>query len=58
MMELDDCVFLLLVGMIGIDDLKVVFKDVDYVLLVGLCLCGFGMECVDLLKVNGEIFIG
>lgn len=57
MMELEDCVFLLLVGMVGIDDVEVVFKDVDIVLLVGVCLCGLGMECKDLLLENVKIFI-
>lgn len=57
MMELDDCAFPLLVGMIGTDDAKVAFKDVDYALLVGSRPRGPGMERADLLKVNGEIFI-
>ena len=35
MMELDDCAFPLLAGMIGTDDPKVAFKDADYALLVG-----------------------
>lgn len=56
-MEFDDCVFLLFVGVVIIDDLKVVFKDVDVVLLVGVCLCLKGMECKDLLLVNVEIFM-
>ncbi len=32
MMELDDCAFPLLEGMIGTDDPKVAFKDADYAL--------------------------
>ena len=58
MMELDDCAFPLLAGMIGTDDPKVAFKDTDYALLVGSRPRGPGMERADLLKVNGEIFIG
>ncbi len=58
MMELDDCAFPLLAGMVGTDDPKVAFKDADYALLVGSRPRGPGMERADLLKVNGEIFIG
>ena len=58
MMELQDCAFPLLEGMIGTDDPKVAFKDADYALLVGSRPRGPGMERADLLKVNGEIFIG
>lgn len=39
-----------------IDDVVVGFDGCDFVLLVGVCLCGFGMECGDLLVVNGGIF--
>ena len=35
MMELEDCAFPLLAGMVGTDDPKVAFKDADYALLVG-----------------------
>ena len=58
MMELQDCAFPLLEGMVGTDDPKVAFKDADYALLVGSRPRGPGMERADLLKVNGEIFIG
>ena len=58
MMELQDCAFPLLEDMIGTDDPKVAFKDADYALLVGSRPRGPGMERADLLKVNGEIFIG
>lgn len=44
MMELDDCAFPLLGGMIGTDDPKVAFKDADYALLVGSRPRGPGME--------------
>ncbi len=35
MMELEDCAFPLLAGMVGTADPKVAFKDADYALLVG-----------------------
>src|SRR5690606_16445614 len=35
MMELEDCAFPLLAGMVGTDDPEVAFKDADYALLVG-----------------------
>lgn len=35
MMELDDCAFPLLAGMIATDDPNVAFKDADFALLVG-----------------------
>lgn len=56
MMELEDCAFPLLVGMIGTDDPKVAFKDADYALLVGAMPRGPGMERKDLLLKNAEIF--
>jgi malate dehydrogenase len=34
-MELDDCAFPLLAGVVATDDANVAFKDVDYALLVG-----------------------
>jgi malate dehydrogenase len=57
MMELDDCAFPLLAGMVGTDDPKVAFKDADYALLVGSRPRGPGMERAELLAVNGAIFI-
>lgn len=57
MMELEDCAFPLLAGMVGTDDPKVAFKDADYALLVGSRPRGPGMERAELLAVNGEIFI-
>jgi malate dehydrogenase len=57
MMELDDCAFPLLAGMIGTDDPKVAFKDADYALLVGAKPRGPGMERKDLLMENAKIFI-
>ncbi len=57
MMELDDCAFPLLAGMVGTGDPKVAFKDVDYTLLVGARPRGPGMERKDLLMENAKIFI-
>ena len=57
MMELEDCAFPLLVGMVGTGDPKVAFKDADYALLVGARPRGPGMERKDLLMENAKIFI-
>jgi malate dehydrogenase len=56
MMELDDCAFPLLHGMIPASDPKVAFKDADVALLVGARPRGPGMERKDLLEANGKIF--
>ena len=55
-MELDDCAFSLLAGMICTDDAAVAFKDSDYALLVGARPRGPGMERKDLLEANAAIF--
>jgi len=55
-MELDDCAFPLLAGVVATDDANVAFKDVDYALLVGARPRGPGMERKDLLSANGAIF--
>lgn len=55
-MELNDCAFPLLAGVVATDDPNVAFKDADYALLVGARPRGPGMERNDLLKVNAEIF--
>jgi malate dehydrogenase len=57
MMELDDCAFPLLVGMVGTGDAKLAFKDADYAMLVGARPRGPGMERKDLLMENAKIFI-
>ncbi len=57
MMELEDCAFPLLAGMIGTGDPKVAFKDADYAVLVGARPRGPGMERKDLLLENAKIFI-
>jgi malate dehydrogenase len=56
MMELDDCAFPLLHGMIPTSDPMVAFKDVEIALLVGARPRGPGMERQDLLEANGKIF--
>ncbi|HZQ73949.1 MAG TPA: malate dehydrogenase [Burkholderiales bacterium] len=56
MMELDDCAFPLLHGMLPASDPMVAFKDVDVALLVGARPRGPGMERKDLLDANGKIF--
>src|SRR4249920_3369445 len=56
MMELEDCAFPLLVGMVGTADPKVAFKDADVALLVGAKPRGPGMERKDLLLENAKIF--
>ena len=55
-MELEDCAFPLLAGVVQTDDAKVAFKDVDYALLVGARPRGPGMERKDLLEANAAIF--
>ena len=56
MMELDDCAFPLLAGMVAASDPMVAFKDADVALLVGARPRGPGMERKDLLEANGKIF--
>lgn len=55
-MELNDCAFPLVAGIVATDDPNVAFKDVDFALLVGSRPRGPGMERSDLLKANGAIF--
>ncbi len=55
-MELDDCAFGTLAGMVATDDPNVAFKDADYALLVGARPRGPGMERKDLLEANAAIF--
>jgi malate dehydrogenase len=56
MMELDDCAFPLLHGMLPASDPMVAFQDADVALLVGARPRGPGMERKDLLEANGKIF--
>ena len=55
-MELEDCAFPLLAGIVQTDDANVAFKDTDYALLVGARPRGPGMERKDLLEANAAIF--
>ncbi len=55
-MELEDCAFPLLAGVVVTDDPKVAFRDADYALLVGARPRTKGMERKDLLEANGAIF--
>ena len=55
-MELDDCAFPLLQGVVVTDDPKVAFRDADYAVLVGARPRSKGMERKDLLDANGAIF--
>jgi malate dehydrogenase len=56
MMELEDCAFPLLAGMVGTGDPKAAFKDAQIALLVGARPRGPGMERKDLLLENAKIF--
>jgi malate dehydrogenase len=55
-MELDDCAFPLLQGMVLTDNAEIAFRDANWCLLVGAKPRGPGMERADLLKDNGKIF--
>ena len=55
-MEIDDCAFPLLRGVVATDDPEVAFKDADIALLVGSRPRGPGMERSDLLEANAAIF--
>ena len=55
-MELEDCAFDTLAGVVSTDDPNVAFKDCQYALLVGARPRGPGMERKDLLEANAQIF--
>jgi malate dehydrogenase len=55
-MELDDCAFPLLAGVVATDDANAAFDGVNYALLVGAMPRKAGMERSDLLSANGAIF--
>lgn len=55
-MELNDCAFPLVAGIVASDDPNVAFKDTDYAVLVGARPRGPGMERSDLLMANAQIF--
>ncbi|KAH0789808.1 malate dehydrogenase [Histomonas meleagridis] len=55
-MELTDCAYPTLAGVVCTDDPNVAFKDADIVFLVGAFPRKDGMDRSDLLKINGGIF--
>ena len=55
-MELEDCAFPLLDGVVQTDDPNTAFGDANYALLVGSVPRKEGMERADLLTANGAIF--
>jgi malate dehydrogenase len=55
-MELDDCAFPLLEGIVQTDDPNEAFGDINFALLVGARPRSKGMERKDLLEANGAIF--
>jgi len=57
-MELDDCAFPLLKGVVPTSNLNDGFKGVNWALLVGSVPRKAGMERKDLLGINGKIFVG
>src|SRR5690242_1875537 len=57
-MELDDCAFPLLKGIVPTASLDEGFRGVTWALLVGSVPRKAGMERKDLLGINGKIFIG
>jgi malate dehydrogenase len=57
-MELDDCAFPLLRGVVPTSSLDEAFRGANWALLVGSIPRKAGMERKDLLNINGKIFIG
>src|ERR1044071_509191 len=57
-MELEDCAFPLLKGVVATASLDEGFRGVNWALLVGSIPRKAGMERKDLLGINGKIFIG
>ena len=57
-MELEDCAFPLLKGVVPTSSLNEGFKGVNWALLVGAVPRKAGMERKDLLGINGKIFTG
>jgi malate dehydrogenase len=55
-MELEDCAFDTLAGVVATDQPDNAFRDSDYALLVGARPRGPGMERKDLLEANAQIF--
>ena len=56
LMELEDCAFPTLAGVIVTDNADEAFNETDYALLVGAMPRGPGMERADLLEANAKIF--
>ena len=57
-MELEDCAFPLLKGVVATASLDDGFRDINWALLVGAAPRKAGMERKDLLGANGKIFVG
>jgi malate dehydrogenase len=57
-MEIEDCAFPLLKGIVATGNTDVGFKDVNWALFVGAAPRKAGMERKDLLGANGKIFVG
>ena len=57
-MEMEDCAFPLLKGIVQTTDLNEGFKGVNWALLIGSVPRKEGMERKDLLGINGKIFTG
>jgi len=57
-MELDDCAFPLLKGVVATASLEEGFRGVNWALLVGSVPRKAGMERKELLGINGKIFVG
>lgn len=55
-MELNDCAFPLVKGIVATDNAEIAFKDADFAILVGAKPRGPGMERKDLLLENARIF--
>jgi malate dehydrogenase len=58
LMELDDCAFPLLAGMVATDQAAQAFEGADWVILVGGLPRKEGMSRADLIRANGPIFTG
>jgi malate dehydrogenase len=56
-MELEDCAYPLLEGIVATDDPRVAFDGIDWALMVGARPRGKGMERGDLIRANGPIFV-
>src|SRR5882672_7741742 len=57
-MELDDCAFPLLKGIVPTANLDEGFRGIDWALLIGSVPRKPGLERKDLLGINGKIFTG